>query len=190
MPVVCQDWAATKAAYRFFRNERVDESVVLTGHFAAATDRFTATSGTVLVLHHSTEFSFRRDGPGKVDQFCRVKARRTTHTVCGLLMHAALVLTTDGLPLGLETVKFWNRKKFKSTRALRNRVNLARIPIDPRSGQFLVSSWRTSRDWHAVQMADRTASFGTLLGLGMSSGERKRPNVPGKHVRRRFLGLR
>ena len=33
IPFVCQDWANTKAAYRFFSNERVDEEVILFGHF-------------------------------------------------------------------------------------------------------------------------------------------------------------
>ncbi|HJZ53795.1 MAG TPA: transposase DNA-binding-containing protein [Gemmataceae bacterium] len=40
VPMVCQDWAATKAAYRFFSNERVDEGIILAGHFAATTARF------------------------------------------------------------------------------------------------------------------------------------------------------
>ena len=37
------------------------------------------------------------------------------HTVCGLLMHASLAVTAEGLPLGLAAVKFWTRKKFKGT---------------------------------------------------------------------------
>jgi Transposase DNA-binding len=36
---VCQDWANTKAAYRFFSNERVDEDAILSGHFQATRDR-------------------------------------------------------------------------------------------------------------------------------------------------------
>jgi hypothetical protein len=35
LPAACQDWAATKAAYRFFSNPRVDEGTILAGHFAA-----------------------------------------------------------------------------------------------------------------------------------------------------------
>ena len=31
IPFVCQDWANTKAAYRFFSNERVDEEAILSG---------------------------------------------------------------------------------------------------------------------------------------------------------------
>ncbi|MCE9566002.1 MAG: hypothetical protein K8U57_28595 [Planctomycetes bacterium] len=106
VPSACQDWAATKAAYRFFGNQRVNETIILAGHFAATTDRFTTTPGTVLVLHDTSEFSFQRAAPGKVGQICRVKARSTTHTACGVLMHSALVLTPDGLPLGLAAVKF------------------------------------------------------------------------------------
>ena len=33
IPLVCQDWANTKAAYRFFDNERVSEAEILGGHF-------------------------------------------------------------------------------------------------------------------------------------------------------------
>src|SRR4051795_6411614 len=66
VPMACQDWAATKAAYRFFSNPRVDEGVILAGHFAATTARFAETPGTVLVLHDTTEFSFARDTPDGV----------------------------------------------------------------------------------------------------------------------------
>jgi len=35
IPLACQDWASTKAAYRFFSNERVSEEETLRGHFDA-----------------------------------------------------------------------------------------------------------------------------------------------------------
>ncbi len=53
LPLACQDWANTKAAYRFLANERVDESDILSGHFAATTKRFAATDGMILVLQVS-----------------------------------------------------------------------------------------------------------------------------------------
>jgi len=34
IPFACQDWANTKAAYRFFANDRVEECEILSGHFA------------------------------------------------------------------------------------------------------------------------------------------------------------
>ena len=39
-------------------------------------------------------------------------------------------LTTDGLPLGMVAVKFWNRKKFKGTAALKRKINPTRVPIE------------------------------------------------------------
>jgi hypothetical protein len=61
IPMACQDWANTKAAYRFLSNERVNEVDILAGHFASTRDRFRATDGPVLVLHDTTEFVFQRD---------------------------------------------------------------------------------------------------------------------------------
>src|SRR3954464_6990673 len=112
LPAACQDWAATKAAYRFFSNPRVDEGVILAGHFAATKARFAATTGPILVLHDTSEFSFRRERPEGIGQLSLLKGRHATYTVCGLLMHSSLVLTPGGLPLGLAAVKFWTRKKF------------------------------------------------------------------------------
>ena len=39
IPFVCQDRANTKAAYRLFSNERVDEEAILSGHFQVTRDR-------------------------------------------------------------------------------------------------------------------------------------------------------
>ena len=61
LPLACQDWANTKAAYRFLDNDRVDEAEILSGHFEATRVRFEATDGPILVLHDTTEFSFKRE---------------------------------------------------------------------------------------------------------------------------------
>src|ERR1700737_2947667 len=61
IPLVCQDWANTKAAYRFFSNERVSEADILAGHFQSTRDRTVATDGLVLVLHDTPEFTYQRE---------------------------------------------------------------------------------------------------------------------------------
>ena len=35
LPLACQDWANTKAAYRFLSNDRVSEAQILAGHVQA-----------------------------------------------------------------------------------------------------------------------------------------------------------
>src|SRR3954453_13198838 len=135
IPLACQDWANTKPAYRFFSNDRVSEGEILAGHFLSTRDRAAGVGGPLMVLHDTTEFSYRRRRPERVGQTCRVNSgkdkqgRYCQHTVCGLLMHASLAVTGEGLPLGLAAVKFWTRKKFKGTAALKRKVNPTRVPI-------------------------------------------------------------
>ena len=50
VPSACGDWAATKAAYRFFNNPRISEHGVFAGHFAATAARCAATEGLILIL--------------------------------------------------------------------------------------------------------------------------------------------
>jgi transposase-like protein len=136
IPLVCQDWANTKAAYRFFSNDRVSEADILAGHFQSTRDRAAAAEGLVLVLHDTTEFSYQREnseaiGITKSINSGRDKAGRLrSHTVCGILMHSSLAVTIEGVPLGLAAVKFWTRKKFKGTAALKKKINPTRIPIE------------------------------------------------------------
>src|SRR5580698_2641498 len=101
IPLVCEDWANTKAAYRFLDNDRVSEAEILAGHFEATRDRFAASDGPILVLHDTTEFSFKR---GDVDAVgltrkCVAGAYRDGairyYAACGILMHSSLAVTTE-----------------------------------------------------------------------------------------------
>lgn len=66
VPAACGDWAATKAAYRFFDNPRVTEHGVLSGHFAATASRFKGSDCPVLILQDTTEFIYDRENPAKI----------------------------------------------------------------------------------------------------------------------------
>jgi hypothetical protein len=136
IPMACQDWANTKAAYRFLSNPRVSEEDILAGHFQSTRGRFQSVDGLVLVLHDTTEFSFRREQPERIGHIGRIGGRRDRtgqaqfYTTCGILMHSSLVVTTEGLPLGISAIKFWTRKEFKGTNALKKKINPTRVPIE------------------------------------------------------------
>ena len=137
IPFACQDWAATKAAYRFLSNGRVDEEKILAGHFLCTRERFAATNESpILVLHDTTEFSYHRDDPESVGILQKLASPYAKgggpghHITCGILMHSSLVVTTDGLPLGLAAIKFWSRDKFHGANALKRSINPTRVPIE------------------------------------------------------------
>jgi transposase-like protein/transposase Tn5 family protein len=136
IPLVCQDWANTKAAYRFLSNPRVSEGDILAGHFQSTRDRFAATDATVLILHDTTEFNYHREDIQSVGIVKRTPVRKRLdgspqhYVVCGILMHSSLAVTIGGLPLGLAAMKFWTRKKFKGCNALKKKINPTRVPIE------------------------------------------------------------
>jgi hypothetical protein len=180
LPAACQDWAATKAAYRFFDNPRVDESIVLAGHFAATKSRMAAAKGPILILHDTTEFSFQRERPETIGKTrllpsCRLGDRPITQ--CGLLMHSSLAITTAGKPLGLTAVKFWTRKKFKGTNALKGRgkdggkhsVNATRIPIEQKESirwlENLQQSTQLANPDRCIHIGDRESDIYELFCL-------------------------
>jgi hypothetical protein len=150
LPLACQDWANTKAAYRFFSNDRVSEEQILAGPFQSTRERFAAAEGTILVLQDTTEFTYQRERPEAIGITYSVNSgkdkagRFRMHTVCGLLMHASLAVTTDGLPLGLAAVKFWSRQKFKGTAALKRKVNPTRVPIEHKESVRWLENMRQS----------------------------------------------
>lgn len=146
IPLVCQDWANTKAAYRFLSNPRVSEGDILAGHFRSTRDRFAATDATVLILHDTTEFNYHREDIQSVGIVKRTPLRNRFdespqhYVVCGILMHSSLAVTMEGLPLGLAAMKFWTRKKFKGCNALKKKINPTRVPIEKKKAS---AGWRT-----------------------------------------------
>ena len=181
IPYACQDWANTKAAYRFLSNARVDEEDILSGHFAATRTRCDAFDGPILLLQDTTEFSFQRANVSAVGVTKSInsgrdkKGRVRHHTVCGMLMHSSLAVTTEGLPLGLAAVKFWTRKKFKGTKALKRKINPTRVPIEKKESVRWLDNFRQSiallgRPARFIHVGDRESDIFELYCLTRDLG--------------------
>jgi hypothetical protein len=181
IPFACQDWANAKAAYRFLSNERVNEADILAGHFQSTRDRAGVTEGPIFVLHDTTEFTFQREavdaiGITKSVNSGRDKAGRVrSHTVCGILMHSSLALTTDGVPLGLAAVKVWTRQKFKGTAALKKKINPTRVPIEKKESIRWLDNLAQSAELlggpgRCVHIGDRESDIYELFCLAHELG--------------------
>jgi hypothetical protein len=162
-------------------NERVSEEAILAGHFHATRDRFLAEPEPILVLHDTTEFSFKRAALGPIGMLHKGvvgkdhQGRLKHHTSCGLLMHSSLAVTTDGLPLGLAAVKFWTRKKFKGTNALKRKVNPTRVPIEEKESVRWLENLRQStalfdEPQRCVHIGDRESDIYELFCTAQEVG--------------------
>jgi len=133
------------------------------------------------VLHDTTEFSYTRESRkaiGILYKSCGRKdedGRPRLHTVCGILMHSSLVVTTEGLPLGLAAIKFWTRSKFKGTNAQKRRVNPTRVPIEAKeSVRWLENVEQSTRllgePSRCVHIGDRESDIYELFCAAQETG--------------------
>jgi hypothetical protein len=181
IPFACQDWANTKAAYRFLQDDDVDEQNILAGHLQATRDRAQAISGPLLILQDTTEFSYKRDKPELIGFKGKTYSRRDDagrlrqHTTCGILMHSSLAVTAQGLPLGLCAIKFWSRDKFKGTAALKSKINPTRVPIEEKESVKWLLNLRQSTALiddprRCVHIGDRESDIYELFSLADELG--------------------
>ncbi|MCP1846036.1 hypothetical protein ACVIHI_008503 [Bradyrhizobium sp. USDA 4524] len=90
-------------------------------------------------------------------------------------MHSSLAVTTEGLPLGLSAIKFWTRKKFKGTTALKRKINPTRVPIEQKESIRWLENLRQSTDLLAapgrcVHIGDRESDIYELFCLAEEVG--------------------
>ncbi len=181
VPYACQDWANTKAAYRFFSNADVSEDQIMAGHFQATRGRLSQAGGKILMLHDTCEFSFQRNKDSKIGLLGRPscgkgKDGRVKHiTVRGILMHSSLAITPAGLPLGLAAIKFWTRKQFKGCNALKKKINPTRVPIAEKESIRWLKNMRqstelTSNPGNCVHIGDRESDIYELFCLADELG--------------------
>jgi hypothetical protein len=118
--------------------------------------------GPILVLHDTTEFSFQREKEiGLLHRTVRGTdswGKLQHRTVCGLLMHSSLAVTTEGVPLGLGAIKFWTRKEFKGCNALKRKINPTRVPIEEKESFRWLENLRQATT--LLSPADRLVHIG------------------------------
>ncbi len=92
---------------RIFSDDRRSEADILAGHFQSTRERFAATTGTTLILHDTSEFSYQRARPDLIGIMHKNHYGRDEHgesrfrTICGILMHSSLWLPVVYCPPGL-----------------------------------------------------------------------------------------
>jgi hypothetical protein len=129
IPEACQSPAATKAAYRFFDNDRVDSAEIGDGFFNATIDRIKQ-HPIVFGLSDATNIVYTSHknlkGKGVLRNF----------KASGFCEHSVFVATPDEQPLGMLYQKIWGRDpKDYGKRNLR-----AKLPIEQKESYRWIES--------------------------------------------------
>lgn len=107
-----EDWSSVKAAYRFFKSEKVETRKILEAHQACTADRIKG-HRLILAIQDTTLFNYnthkKTTGLGGIMK-CGPNSSK------GLVMHSTMAVTTEGLPLGILQQKIWARDPNRSLR--------------------------------------------------------------------------
>ena len=164
VPHALDDWGQTKAAYRFWDNDRVAAAAIRDAHRQATVARL-PDAGVVLAIQDTTTLSFT--GHKAVQGLGYLTKRHQR----GLLVHSLLAVTDDGVPLGVLHQQVWARatKRFGRRRTRSRR----------RTAHKESQRWLTALDEAAalatptrsvVVVADREADLFDLFAAPRPAG--------------------
>lgn len=102
IPEACKNIAQTKAAYRFFANDKVNVEKIIKGTRKATVDRM---KDQKLILFPSDATNLVFSSHKKLKGIGVLRSQRAR----GLNLHTTLAITPDGLNLGLIDQKCWGR---------------------------------------------------------------------------------
>lgn len=162
----CVDWAESKAAYRFFRNENVEADAILEAHRHKTAQRAKA-HRTVLAIQDTSYFVYTShlttEGLGKIS----MKKGNNVEKIYskGLVMHACLAVTTEGLPLGLLDQNIFARKLRPEHERRRNGGRYIQdvLPVEEKETYRWLQALKTTGDalpeTRVVTVCDREADL-------------------------------
>ncbi len=169
VPQASGDWAATKAAYRFWDNPRIDPDDIRAAHRDSTLERLPDREDEwLLTIQDTTSLDFT-DHPDTTGLGYLAHSKRS-----GLWLHSVLAVTAAGVPLGVIDQRTWTRDPATlGKRAGRNKKETA----DKESQRWLDALAATEAAMPAEQMvltvADREADFYDLFAA---------PRRPGSHL--------
>lgn len=155
IPTACRGSGETKAAYRFFDNDRVTPEKIYKTHFEASLARMQEHPVILIpqdttVLNFSTQYDRKDAGP------------TTKNSTKGINLHCAIAVTPEKVCLGAISSKQWHREELqKLTKKERKKKNYE-TPIEEKESYRWLENYKKANEYATelpntliVSIADR-----------------------------------
>ncbi len=161
------DWAAAKAAYRFFDNPKVNPKLILEPHFLSTELRCEGHE-TIIAVQDTSVIDFTKHFQTEGLGLTGVNSQQGLEGR-GLHLHATLALSEAGVPLGLLDHQMWARQR----QAAKGHDHV-KIPIEQKESYRWIESLRASvrrtQQSKLVVVCDREADIYELFEEAMDLG--------------------
>lgn len=155
IPTACGSAGETKAAYRFFDNDRVTPEKIQRSHFEATLGRMSQ-HPIILIPQDTTVLNF-------TTQYERTDAGPTIKdSTKGIYLHCAIAVTPQKNCLGVTSIKQWHREELRHlTKTEKNKKQYS-TPIEEKESYRWLENYKLANDYaHAlpdtkiISIADR-----------------------------------
>lgn len=162
----CEDWADTKAAYRFFDNKKVTPQGIQAPHQRRTVERMSQHE-IVLAIQDTSFLNFthhpKTKGLGEIGN--------KTQNQRGFGMHSTMAVTEKGVPLGLLTQDFFTRPIGEPAHTPQE---LAKLPIEEKESYRWLQAFEQTMDLtpdgvEVVTVCDREADIYEMFVLAKDS---------------------
>lgn len=142
IPSNCNSWSETKAAYRFFDNEKASSDKILAPHRKATLSRIKAEK-TVLLLQDTTDIDFT----GRAN-LCGMGYTGSTQpaqkNMKGFFLHPTIAVTPEGFCLGAIDSQIWVRENAPDVKKSRGITSYDK-PIQEKESKKWLNSYKKTK---------------------------------------------
>lgn len=183
VPQACEEWAATKGAYRFWDNKRVEAATIRGAHIEQTLARCQGQE-MLLAIQDTTDVDYSTHAA--TTGLGHLQGKRTKGKLPqGLKVHSVLVASQQGVPLGLLYQQVWVREE--ETGAQEEGVHRRHQSIEEKeSGRWLLAQQAIQASFEPAQrvltIADREADLYDLFAQPRPAN--KELLIRAKHDRR------
>jgi hypothetical protein len=159
------DWSETKAAYRFFNNDKISDTKIRNSHIKQTVERCSKFE-TILAVQDTSYISFinhkQTKGLGLINNN---KGTYGNYDIKGLMMHSTLAVSTEGLPLGLLDQKIYSRKQRTKKERKLHAETYQLLPIEKKESYRWLESLKntdnviSNSNFRVVTVCDREADM-------------------------------
>jgi hypothetical protein len=159
----CGSWKDAKGAYRLFSNNKFDTDKVYASHYLETKNRIKG-KDMVFAIQDTTYLDY--DTHTKTKELGSISKNYTKHKQ-GLIMHSTIIVTQEGLPLGLASQECWARIAREEDRTEKARRKYLTHIRDKESHKWISAFEKTIADipknTRVVTIGDREADIFDFL---------------------------
>lgn len=144
----CRKWKDAKGAYRLFSNKKVDVSEIYSSHYKETLERISGQE-CIFSVQDTTYLDF--DSHAKTKDLGSISKAYTKHQM-GLIVHSALAVTKDGVPLGLTSQQCFTRPIREETPKEKQRRKYLTNIKDKESYKWITSLKETIQNTKGIQV--------------------------------------